>query len=456
MPSALRELFVTIVLFCMPANPQELFENHCLEWAEDFVIQCQKKKVLLTESQMRMLVLMDIKKRLQSWDRTLKIIQLPEPSVEEIADVMFFYSCTLPVLIKEELDFDITELTALLEKRKQTFTDSQKNVFVVVVEAIQQGSSAAVFIDARGGTGKTYVLNAILAAVRIIDMGSIALAVGATGIAANLLKLGRTFHSRFKAPLTLNVDSVCNIDAQSTLAKLISMAKLIVWDEAPMSHKFQLEALDRTLRDITDTNLPFGGKVIVLSGDFRQCLPVIPGATRAEIVDASLKRSYLWKFFKVMKLTENMRVKNSMDPEVESFDKFTLQLGDGNLETVEGTDLVQLPDENQNQKFAMMNLTKHVYPKLEENWRKVGWMDGRAILAPTNKQVDQINELISDHFPGNPLVCLSSDELINPNDFQRYNAEYLNTLSSSGIPAHRLFLKPAMPLKLMRILSPKM
>ena len=275
----------------------------------------------------------------------MKIIQLPEPSVEEIADVMFFDSCTLPVLIKEELDFDITELTALLEKRKQTFTDSQKNVFVVVVEAIQQGCSAAVFIDARGGTGKTYVLNAILAAVRIIDMGSIALAVGATGIAANLLKLGRTFHSRFKAPLTLNVDSVCNIDAQSTLAKLISMAKLIVWDEAPMSHKFQLEALDRTLRDITDTNLPFGGKVIVLSGDFRQCLPVIPGATRAEIVDASLKRSYLWKFFKVMKLMENMRIKNSMDPELESFDKFTLQLGDGDLETVEGTDLVQLPDD---------------------------------------------------------------------------------------------------------------
>ena len=264
------------------------------------------------------------------------------------------------------------------------------------------------------------------------------------------------------------MDSVCNIDAQSTLAKLISMAKLIVWDEAPMSHKFQLEALDRTLRDITDTNLPFGGKVIVLSGDFRQCLPVIPGATRAEIVDASLKRSYLWKFFKVMKLMENMRIKNSMDPELESFDKFTLQLGDGDLETVEGTDLVQLPDDMcmeihpnskeapESEKFAMMNLTKHVYPKLEENWRKVGWMDGRAILAPTNKQVDQINELISDHFPGNPLVCLSSDELINPNDFQRYNAEYLNTLSSSGIPAHRLFLKPGMPLMLMRNLNPKM
>ena len=323
------------------------------------------------------------------------------------------------------------------------------------------------FIDARGGTGKTFVLNAILAAVRILEEGSIALAVGATGIAANLLHLGRTFHSRFKAPLLIHAESVCCIDAQSTLARLIRMAKLIVWDEAPMSHKHQLEALDRTLRDIMDIDKPFGGKVVVLSGDFRQCLPVIPGATRAEVVDASMKRSYLWKFFKVMKLTENMRVKMSMDPEAEKFDKFTLDLGDGKLETFEDTDLVKLPDEMcmvikpnskddlESEKKAMVSLANHVFPKLGLNSQKKDWMDGRAILAPTNKQVDQINNLISESFPGDPKVLLSSDEVVNPDDFQRYNAEYLNTLSPAGLPSHRLFLKAGMPLMLMRNLNPK-
>jgi ATP-dependent DNA helicase PIF1 len=135
-----------------------------------------------------------------------------------------------------------------------------------------------------------------------------------TGIAANLLHLGRTFHSRFKLPLNINSESVCNIDARSTLAKLICETRIIVWDEAPMSHRFQLEALDRTLRDITDKDAPFGGKIMLLSGDFRQCLPVIPGASRAEVVDAALNRSYLWQYFKVMKLSENMRVKMSGDP----------------------------------------------------------------------------------------------------------------------------------------------
>ena len=31
MPPALRELFVTIVLFCMPSNPKEMFERHYIE-----------------------------------------------------------------------------------------------------------------------------------------------------------------------------------------------------------------------------------------------------------------------------------------------------------------------------------------------------------------------------------------------------------------------------------------
>ena len=104
----------------------------------------------------------------------------------------------------------------------------------------------------------------------------------------------------------------------------------------------------------------------------------------------------------------------------------------------------------------MKNLADHVYPNIQEKFDRSGWLDGRAILAPTNKQVDQLNDLITDMFPGEPVVLSSSDEVINPNDFQRYNAEYLNTLSTSGLPNHRLFIKPGMPLMLMRNLNPKM
>ena len=461
MPSALRELFVTIVLFCMPANPKELFMKHYLEWADDFKAKASKKMIILTDAQIKTLVLLDIKRRLQSWDRYIKIINIPETTQQELKDSAFTNNTNIPVQIQEELDFDVNKLKETVNAKLTQLNESQKKVFEAVLNAVKDQRPICVFIDARGGTGKTNVLNGLLAAVQIMEGGSIALAVGSTGIAANPLHLGRTFHSRFKVPLNVNCDSVCNIDAQSTLAKLVCMAKMIIWDEAPMNHRHQLEALDRTLKDLTGVDSPFGGKTIVLSGDFRQCLPVIPKSNRAQVVDASLNRSSLWKFFQVMELTENMRVKMCNDPKSKDFDDFTLKVGNGEIDVIEDSDLIKIPDEmcltiepntKQNPKAereAMGILAAYVFLDINRNFSKQGWMKGRGILAPTNQQVDELNNLISDQFPGKPIVVHSSDETVNPDDFQKYNGEYLNSLSPSGLRRHRLFM-------LMRNLNPKM
>ena len=104
-----------------------------------------------------------------------------------------------------------------------------------------------------------------------------------------------------------------------------------------MLHSFQLEALDRTLRDLMNVqNVAFGGKIIILSGDFRQCLPVIPRANRAKIVNSCINKSYLWKHFQVYSLTENMRVRASGNPVLEQFDKWTLELGNGTANDDDG------------------------------------------------------------------------------------------------------------------------
>ena len=73
-----------------------------------------------------------------------------------------------------------------------------------------------------------------------------------------------------------------------------------------MSHKHCFEALDRSLRDILavedtrNASLPFGGKPMLLGGDFRQVLPIIQGGDRTETMKASLLGSYLWRHVKVM------------------------------------------------------------------------------------------------------------------------------------------------------------
>ena len=58
MPGVLRELFVTIVLFCTPANPKELFYKHFIEWADDFVANAAKERIVLSETQIQTLILL--------------------------------------------------------------------------------------------------------------------------------------------------------------------------------------------------------------------------------------------------------------------------------------------------------------------------------------------------------------------------------------------------------------
>ena len=94
-----------------------------------------------------------------------------------------------------------------------------------------------------------------------------------------------------------------------------------------MALKYAMELVDRTLRDIMDNDLPYGGKIIVLGDDFRQLLPVQNRATRGEMVDLSIKFSSLWRNFKKFSLSQNMRTLS----EEANFAKFLLDVGDGVL-----------------------------------------------------------------------------------------------------------------------------
>ena len=77
---------------------------------------------------------------------------------------------------------------------------------------------------------------------------------------------------------------------------------LIILDEASMIPAHALRAIDLLLRDLMSNDCPFGGKVIVLGGDFRQVLPVVRHATQAAIVEATLKHSPLWPVFRTLHL----------------------------------------------------------------------------------------------------------------------------------------------------------
>lgn len=103
----------------------------------------------------------------------------------------------------------------------------------------------------------------------------------------------------------------------ATLIKIVSIhrywyKRIIIWDEARMSHKNCFEALDKTLKDVMSSqglrNIIFGGKVVVLGEDFRQILLVVLRGGRSNIVHTSIWSSYVWDYCQVLTLTKNMRL----------------------------------------------------------------------------------------------------------------------------------------------------
>jgi PIF1-like helicase len=162
------------------------------------------------------------------------------------------------------MQYDSYELRQKWEMGYNIANIQQKHILNVVTAAVDSGAGGLFFIDGPGGSGKTFVENLLLSYVR--STGGIALSVASSGIASILRDGGRTSHSRFKIPLDIQQDSVCDIKAQTSLADLIRRMKMIVWDEAPAQHRYCFEAVHRTFKDIRSSEKWFGGITMVFGG----------------------------------------------------------------------------------------------------------------------------------------------------------------------------------------------
>ena len=474
-------MFVTIALFNIPADPAALFEKFWLFWTDQIVRKAKEESGVTlcnlpieeddTEETkamkqadhaiLRVLVLLELKRQLYANDKTLKDIHLPEPTEEEEATVAHITG-GVSVIVRDELDFNVAEAAARTEQAKLRFTDEQAAIFDTILTAVKSRQQRLIFIQAAGGCGKTMLINAVLEAVRSLEPGGcVALATATTGKAAMHLLKGRTFHSRFKAPLILDEDCRLRIPLGTELAKLVEMARLIVIDEATMLNNMLLEALDVCLRDIMNTDVPFGGKVLVLCGDFRQTLPVIPGASRAGIVSKCLNQHPLWQQFEVMYLTKNMRVNAQSDPKLLAWSEWLQSIGDG----VEG-EQVTIPEElgigieadTKKQPMAELDSMKKVidavFPDLANNLADPEWLTGRSILTSTNKERHRINEVMVGMAPGKEVLLSSADKVDNEQDARSFSVEYCNSLDPTGLPRHKIKLKPGVPVMLIRNLDP--
>ncbi|WVZ88242.1 hypothetical protein U9M48_034785 [Paspalum notatum var. saurae] len=146
---------------------------------------------------------------------------------------------------REEYEERIIEPTRQDIALKDSLNEEQKAAYDKILATVDTDQGGVFFVDGPGGTGKTYLYKALLATLR--SQEKIAVATATSGVAASIMPGGRTAHSRFKIPLTIDDGAV---------------------------------------------------------------LPVIRKGTRSQIVAASLRKSYIWESMTHLKLVHNMRAQS--------------------------------------------------------------------------------------------------------------------------------------------------
>ncbi|XP_021759130.1 ATP-dependent DNA helicase PIF1-like [Chenopodium quinoa] len=302
----------------------------------------------------------------------------------------------------------------------QRLNPAQKEAFTCIMQHVNDKQPGAFFIDGPGGTGKTFLYNALYAEIRLVN--KIVLPTATSDIAAANIPFGRTTHSRFKIPLDSNASLACAVPKQGNLAALLRETTFIIWDEASMAHKENMESLDMLLQDLCENDSLFGGKVVVFVGDFRQVLPIVPRKTQQEAVKDSVVTSYLWPKLKTFKLTENIRAR--YDP---LYSAFLLSLGNGELQQAENG-------------YVPLSM---------------------EIVQPLAMDKDPVEEIMAATFPEFKGGGFGSDiftkrALLTPmnDDYSVYPKEFINKLCPWGMSPHELVLKKDYPVILLRNILP--
>ena len=446
-PKQIRTLFAIILTTCSPSDPKGLWKKHKESMSEDILRRvrsanpnAQNSDEIFNEA---LISLEDICLSINNKNLNQLGLISPERGRNDVVDRDML----------REMQYDADTLQVYVETQKRLLTNDQKVAYNTVMEHVRARNGGLLFLDAPGGTGKTFLLNLFLAEIRVKH--EIALAVASSGIAATLLDGGRTAHSAFKLPLNLNLADVplCNIGKTTGMATVLETCQLIIWDECTMAHKKALEALDRTLRDFRGNQRLMGGALILLAGDFRQILPVIPRSTPADELNACLKKSNLWRHVKKITLSTNMRVHLHGDVSAETFAKQLLNIGDGKIPVDPATHEISFPPNFSQLQASIDDLEKVIFPDIANNLKIHDWLCERAILAPKNDDVNRINHKIQLKIPGAVTQYKSIDTVTEEDQAVNYPVEFLKSLEPPGMPPHVLTLKVGSPILLLRNLN---
>ncbi|XP_045031967.1 ATP-dependent DNA helicase pif1-like [Daphnia magna] len=278
------------------------------------------------------------------------------------------------------------------------------------------------------------------------SQGKQVITVASTGIVSTLLLDGATYHSQFKIYPPITETKRSKIEEGTYNAQMIRNASLINSDEASMKTNHALDTINHLLQTVMKNRVdPYGGKVLLLGGDFRQCLPVVRHGNRVQVAEATIINNATWPHFHELRLVQNMRTTAGS----QDYADWLIELGNGIRPQI--LRLNNQMSSKFHNTFSTFNViwsntsleTHRISYKME--W-SIQFRTGQ-FYAPKNEDCQRINNQIITEMPGALKIYRSIDTMDseNPEDpdheIANYRAEILNTFNVSGLPPHELKLK---------------
>ncbi|XP_022030654.1 uncharacterized protein LOC110931576 [Helianthus annuus] len=406
----LRSLFGTLLLSNTLSRPEVVWEKTWELMSEDILYNMRKDTgmsgFVVSDERLKNITLTKIEKFLLRNGSSLhRFSTMPYPDDD-------YLMTESNHLINEELSFDTDELRGEFNNLHSSLNEDQRAVFNEIMDVVRSGKGGVFFVYG--------------ASIR--STGHIVINVASSGIASLLLSRGRTAHSRFHIPINLNEDSVCRIKPNTEVANLLNEAKLIIWDEAPMTNptgctKWKQARYCKRIFMFIPHLVPLQGVKI----DNQHALSVGSSSSNIE--------------------------------EINLFGKWLLEIGGGNVgDSNDGDSNIEIPDHLliTDENDPIQALIDFVYPSVLDRFKDRDYFSERAILAPKNEVVHDINDRLLALFPGEKVEYLSSDslrpteEINDPLHQDLYNPDVLNSVKVSGLPNHRLVLKLGVPVMLLR------
>ena len=443
-----RMLRYTFIMLAMSGSPVAvLFEDFWRYLAIDLPLGKRTPVAEIPDDIKMHYLLTELSKLLFQERMTLADIGLPELGDE------------IDIMAEEILRYPQMALETVARGHDK-LNPSQRVVVETIERAVQEqiisqcDQQKLFFLDGKPGRGKTFVTNVIASRLRLKKLIVAICSPSAKGAIQYMGAL--TSHKTFGIPIfdgepTAPLQPLFTKNHRN--ARFLFLANLIVIDEAPMMHSCAFDMIDRFLREIMGVDVPFGGKVVLCSGDFGQLSPVTFMPGRASALAVSIKDHESFKFFKRLLLRKSER--HVDDP---GFTGFTDALADGN--GMDGYFDITVPPSIFMSTDERGTLAKYFYGALDYDAQDpLSIMKSRlyrsAIIAYTNEDVVAYNNIVAEHVYtslglDNQWWSLKASECPTEGECNLATPEAMEVHEEPGVPSHELRIFPGALLSLMR------